>query len=142
MIDVFEMSGAWGHQWLPFWLLDKATNFFWFCSWNCFLFYTIDQGFHRILTRSRLWPFLVFNHNRICESCPRLLQPESSPWKDSRPILMRMSGHHLPFILIHIKINKTTFHIFHLDNILNSFIGLNVHIIFAYIIFHSKFGLN
>jgi hypothetical protein len=54
---------------------------------------------------------------------------------------MRMARHHFPFILIYIKINKSTFFIFHLNNILNFIKRFNVHIIFNCIIFHSKFRL-
>ena len=141
MTDIFEMSWTWCYEWLPFWFFDEATYFFWFSPRNSFLFYSINQWLHCILSRGWLWPFFIFNNNRFCESCSWLLHPKSPSWKYFRPIIMRMARHYFPFILIYIKINKSTFFIFHLNNILNFIKRFNVHIIFYCIIFHSKFRL-
>jgi len=138
---IFKMSWAWCYERLPFRFFDEAAYFFWFCPWNCFLFYSIYQRLHCILTWSWLRPLFIFYNNRFCECCSWLLHPKSSPWEYFRPIIMRMARHHFPFILIYIKINKSTFFIFHLNNILNFIKRFNVHIIFNCIIFHSKFRL-
>ena len=142
MINIFEMSWTGCYEWLPFRFFNEPTYFFWFGPWNCFLFNSINQWLHCILARCWLWSFFIFYNYRFCKSCSWLLHPKSSSREYFRPIIMRMTRHHLPFILIYIKINKSTFFIFHLNNILNFVKRFNVHIIFYRIIFHAKLRLN
>jgi hypothetical protein len=106
------------------------------------LFNSINQILHCVLPRSRLWPFFIFYYHRFSKCCPWLFHPKSPSWKYFGPIIVWMIGHHFPFILIYIKINKSTFFIFHLNNILNFIKRFDLHIIFYRIIFNAKLRLN